>query len=148
MSNDPQTQYDDYRYTHRTSISMTEAMRERLKQVVTNRRDPKFTSSDAMREAIRFYLDTQEDLIGSRKHFSKSLHRSISQHEHTMIFTLHVVLLLVARLFAYVIKSKDGRDVDPMKLIESSIVDSKLLSKRLTKATTLIRQDDSIQAKE
>jgi len=65
-----------------------------------------------------------------------------------MIFTLHVVLLLVARLFAYVIKSKDGRDVDPMKLIESSIVDSKLLSKRLTKATTLIRQDDSIQAKE
>ena len=72
-----------------------------------------------MREAIRFYLDSQEDLIGSRKHFGKSLQRSLSLHEQTMLFTLHAILLLIARLFVYLIKTKDGRDIEPMKLIES-----------------------------
>ncbi len=145
MPDDFNLKYDDYRYTQRMSISMTRAMHDRLKQVVTNRRDPKFTISDAVREALRHYLDGQEDLIGSRKHFGKSLQRSLSQHEQTMLFTLHALLLLVARLFAYLIKSRDGRDIDPLKMIESSIVDSKLLSKRLVDAATAVRKDDSIQ---
>ncbi|KAB2902483.1 MAG: hypothetical protein F9K27_16700 [Anaerolineae bacterium] len=148
MSADPQNQYDDYRYNYRSSISITQAMHERLTQVVVNRHDPKFNQSDAVREAIRFYLDNQEDLIGSRKHFGRSLQRSLSQHEQTILFTLHALLLLVARLFIYIIKSKDGREIDPMKLIESSIVDSKLLSKRLIEAAAAVRQDDTIQPQE
>jgi hypothetical protein len=139
-----QTEHDDYRLTHRSSIGMTQAMWAKLEQVVQNRRDPKFKTSDAMREAIRFYLDSQEDLIGSRKHFGKSLQYRLSLHEQTMLFTMHSILLLIARLFVYLIKSKDGRDIEPMKLIESSIVDSKLLSRRLIDATTAVRKDDSI----
>jgi hypothetical protein len=138
--------YDDFRYSHRSSISMTQAMWETLGQVVTNRRDPKFKTSDAVREAIRFYLDNQEDLIGSRKHFGRSLQRSLSQHEQTILFTLHALLLLVARLFVYLIKSRDGRDLDPLLLIESSIVDSKKLSKRLLEAANAVRQDERIQS--
>lgn len=138
-------EHNDYHLNHRSSISMTQAMWEKLCQVVTNRRDPKFKTSDAVREAIRLYLDNEEDLIGSRKHFSKSLQRSLSLHEQTMLFTLHALLLLVARLFVYIIKSRDGRDVDPLLLIESSIVDSKKLSKRLLEAANAIRKDDSIQ---
>ncbi|MBZ0309461.1 MAG: hypothetical protein K8I82_25585, partial [Anaerolineae bacterium] len=91
------------------------------------------------------YLDNEEDLIGSRKHFSKSLQRSLSLHEQTMLFTLHALLLLVARLFVYLIKSRDGRDLDPLLLIESSIVDSKKLSKRLLEAASAVRKDESIQ---
>ncbi|GIK64313.1 MAG: hypothetical protein BroJett018_21070 [Chloroflexota bacterium] len=136
---------EDFRYGHRSSISMTQAMWEKLCQVVTNRRDPKFKTSDAVREAIRLYLDNEEDLIGSRKHFSKSLQRSLSLHEQTILFTLHALLLLVARLFVYIIKSRDGRDVDPMWLIESSIVDSKKLSKRLIEAANAVRKDENIQ---
>ncbi|MBZ0310756.1 MAG: hypothetical protein K8I82_32155 [Anaerolineae bacterium] len=136
---------DDFRYTHRSSISMTQAMWDRLCQVVTNRRDPKFKTSDAVREAIRFYLDTQEDLIGSRKHFTKSLQNSLSLHEQTIIFTLHALLLLVARMFVYIIKSRDGRDVDPLLLIQSSIVDSKKFSRRLIEAATAVRKDEAIQ---
>lgn len=136
---------EDFRYAHRSSISMTQAMWEKLCQVVTNRRDPKFKTSDAVREAIRLYLDNEEDLIGSRKHFSKSLQRSLSLHEQTMLFTLHALLLLVARLFVYIIKSRDGRDLDPLLLIESSIVDSKKLSKRLLEAANAVRKDETIQ---
>lgn len=145
MFEEYQPTHEDYRYTHRSSISMTQAMWEKLCQVVTNRRDPKFNTSDAVREAIRLYLDNEEDLIGSRKHFSKSLQRSLSLHEQTMLFTLHALLLLVARLFVYIIKSRDGRDLDPLLLIESSIVDSKKLSKRLLEAANAVRKDESIQ---
>ncbi len=146
MQEDYQLKSDlDFRYTHRSSISMTQAMWEKLGQVVTNRRDPKFKTSDAVREAIRLYLDSEEDLIGSRKHFSKSLQRSLSLHEQTMLFSIHALLLLVARLFVYIIKSRDGRDVDPMWLIESSIVDSKKLSKRLIEAANAVRKDETIQ---
>lgn len=136
---------DDFRYAHRSSISMTQAMWDRLCQVVTNRRDPKFKTSDAVREAIRYYLDAQEDLIGSRKHFTKSLQNSLSLHEQTIVFTLHALLLLVARLFVYIIKSRDGRDVDPLLLIQSSIVDSKKFSRRLIEAATAVRKDEAIQ---
>ena len=146
MQEDYQLKSDlDFRYTHRSSISMTQAMWEKLGQVVTNRRDPKFKTSDAVREAIRLYLDSEEDLIGSRKHFSKSLQRSLNLHEQTMLFSIHALLLLVARLFVYIIKSRDGRDVDPMWLIESSIVDSKKLSKRLIEAANAVRKDETIQ---
>lgn len=145
MTAESQLEYNDYHLTHRSSISMTQAMWEKLCQVVTNRRDPKFKTSDAVREAIRLYLDNEEDLIGSRKHFSKSLQRSLSLHEQTMLFTLHALLLLVARLFVYIIKSRDGRDLDPLLLIESSIVDSKKLSKRLLEAANAVRKDESIQ---
>ncbi|KAB2893815.1 MAG: hypothetical protein F9K28_07650 [Bacteroidetes bacterium] len=146
MQEDYQLNSDEgFRYAHRSSISMTQATWEKLCQVVTNRRDPKFKTSDAVREAIRLYLDNEEDLIGSRKHFSKSLQRSLSLHEQTMLFTLHALLLLVARLFVYIIKSRDGRDLDPLLLIESSIVDSKKLSKRLLEAANAVRKDESIQ---
>ncbi len=145
MNTDNLTEFVDYQLTHRSSISMTQAMWEKLCQVVINRRDPKFKTSDAVREAIRLYLDNEEDLIGSRKHFSKSLQRSLSLHEQTMLFTLHALLLLVARLFVYIIKSRDGRDLDPLLLIESSIVDSKKLSKRLLEAANAVRKDESIQ---
>ena len=146
MSTETQTEYDDYHLSHRSSISMTEAMWSRLEQVVTNRREPKFKTSDAIREAIRLYLDQQDDLIGSRKHFSKSLHRSISLHEQSVLFTLHALMLLVARLFAYLIKSKEGQNIDAQTLIKSSIVDSKKMSKWLIDATTAVRKDDSIEA--
>jgi hypothetical protein len=145
MSLPEPTEYEDFRYGHRSSISMTQAMWSRLEQVVENRCDPKFKTSDAVREAIRLYLDGQEDLIGSRKHFSKTLQHSLNLHEQTLLFTLHALLLLLARLFAYLIKNRDGRDLDPVMLIESCIVDSKKFSRRLLDATHAVRQDDSIQ---
>ena len=140
--NSPQ---EDYRYAHRSSISMTQPMWDRLCQVVTERRDPKFTTSDAVREAIRLYIDQQADLIGSRKHFSKSLQRNLTLHEQTILFTLHAILLLIARMFVYIIKQRDGRDLDPLMLIHSSIVDSKKYSQRLIEAAHAVRQDSAIQ---
>ncbi|NJL94973.1 MAG: hypothetical protein HC915_15250 [Anaerolineae bacterium] len=62
-----------------------------------------------------------------------------------MLFTLNALLLLVARLFAYLIKTQDGRDVKPVTLIESAIVDSQQRSDHLLAVMTRIRRDRSIE---
>ena len=132
----------DYRYTYRTSLSMTDGMHERLREVVAARRDPKFKTADAIREALRYYLDHQEDLIGSRQHFSKSLKLSLNHHEQTILFMLHVLILLVARLFVYLVKTNDGRNIDPLVVIESAIVESRKLSKQINEITAKTKRGE------
>ncbi|MAS35362.1 MAG: hypothetical protein CL610_15230 [Anaerolineaceae bacterium] len=74
---------------------MTPAMRDRLAQLVSKQpRD--VTEADLIREAIRQYLDEQEDLIGSRKHFQKSLRERVDQLETTLAFQLNVLIHLLA----------------------------------------------------
>jgi predicted DNA-binding protein len=77
----------------RRSLSMTPEMAERLKQIA--RAKPRnVTEADLIREAIRRYLDEQEDLTGSRKHFQRSFRERIDQLEVT--FQLNVLIYLLA----------------------------------------------------
>ena len=79
------------------SITMTQEMRDRLALLVSKQpRDT--TEADLIREAIRLYLDNQEDIIGSRKHFQKSLQDRLDRLEAAVAFHLNVVLYLLATL--------------------------------------------------
>lgn len=81
--------------TIRRSISMTPEMRDRLAQIASKQpRD--VTEADLIREAIRRYLDDQADLIGSRKHFQKSLSERVDRLESALSFHLNVLLYLLA----------------------------------------------------
>ena len=81
--------------TARRSLSMTPEMRDRLAQLVSKQpRD--ITEADLIREAIRLYLDEREDLIGSRKHFQKSLRERVDQLESALAFQLNVLIYLLA----------------------------------------------------
>jgi predicted DNA-binding protein len=78
----------------RRSLSMTPEMAERLKQ--TARTKPRnITEADLIREAIRRYLDEQEDLTGSRKHFQRSFRERIDQLEAAVTFQLNVLVYLL-----------------------------------------------------
>ncbi len=80
----------------RRSLSMTPNMRDRLAQLVSKQsRD--VTEADLIREAIRQYLDEQEDLIGSRKHFQKSLRERVDSLEAALSFHLNVLIYLIAQ---------------------------------------------------
>ncbi len=82
--------------TVRRSISMTQEMRDRLTLLVSKYpRD--MTEADLIREAIRRYLDEQEDLIGSRRHFQKSLRERVDSLEAALTFHLNVLVYLVAQ---------------------------------------------------
>lgn len=81
--------------TVRRSITMTQEMRDRLNLLVSKYpRDT--TESDLIREAIRMYLDEQEDLISSRKHFQRSLRDRVDSLEVTLTFQLNVLIYLLA----------------------------------------------------
>ncbi len=85
------------RKTVRRSITMTQEMRDRLALLVSKQpRDT--TEADLIREAVRLYLDNQEDIIGSRKHFQKSFQDRIDRLEAALTFHLNVVLYLLAAL--------------------------------------------------
>lgn len=79
------------------SITMTQEMRDRLALLVSKQpRDT--TEADIIREAIRLYLDNQEDIIGSRKHFQKSLQDRLDKFESAFAFHLNVLIYLLAAL--------------------------------------------------
>jgi len=81
--------------TVRRGITMTQEMRDRLTLLVSKYpRDT--TEADLIREAIRQYLDEQEDLIGSRRHFQKSLRERVDSLEATLSFHLNVLVYLLA----------------------------------------------------
>ena len=81
--------------TVRRSISMTPEMRDLLAQIVA-KRGREVKENDVIREAIRQYLDEQADVVGSRRHFQKSLQARLDQMESTLVFQMQVLTYLLA----------------------------------------------------
>lgn len=77
------------------TIYISPAMRDRLVQI-TNAQAGRVSQNDLIREAIRRYLDEQEDLIGSRRHFQKLFQTRIDQLENTLTFHLNLLTFLIA----------------------------------------------------
>lgn len=85
------------RKTIRRSIAMTPEMRDRLALLVS--KHPRTTTeADLIREAVRRFLDEQEDLIGSRRHFQKSMQERLDLLESALTFHLNILIYLVAAL--------------------------------------------------
>jgi len=80
--------------TVRQSINMTPEMRDLLAQIVA-KRGREFTENDLIRDAIRQYLDEQADIVGSRRHFQKSLQTRIDRLESTLTFQMNVLTFLL-----------------------------------------------------
>jgi transposase len=83
--------------TVKRSISMTPEMRDLLAQIVA-KRDRDVTEASLIREAIRQYLDEQSALVGSRRHFQKSLQLRIDRLESTLTFQMNVLVYLLAAI--------------------------------------------------
>lgn len=103
--------------TVRRSISMTPEMRDLLAQIVA-KRGREVTENDLIRDAIRQYLDDQSDVVGSRRHFQKSLQTRLDRLETTLTFQMHILTYLLATVLgdesgaaiedAIVIAKRDG----------------------------------------
>lgn len=106
------------------SIALSEEMHALLSQIAAKHgRD--ITESHLIREAIRQFLDEQSDLVGSRRHFQKSLQLRLDRLERSLIFQANIIIhLLVAVLAddsaiddAIVTARRDGESL--MKKIEA-----------------------------
>mgnify|MGYP001250039134 FL=1 len=101
-------------YPKRLSVQVTKAMDDRLEQVARGRDEAK---SEVVRAALRAFLDEQEDVIGSRKHFTKAFGRRID-HLERLLVTLMAVSLDVKQLF---LERIERRPVDLGDLLEAAI---------------------------
>jgi Arc/MetJ-type ribon-helix-helix transcriptional regulator len=72
-------------FSQRLSVQVTKAMDDRLEQVARGRDEAK---AEVVRAALRAFLDDQEDVIGSRKHFTKAFGRRVDHIERLLSVTL------------------------------------------------------------
>jgi Arc/MetJ-type ribon-helix-helix transcriptional regulator len=87
------THTERVRHTVRYTVSVTPAMDERLKQLLS-KQDREVSMSDLCRIALRQYIDDQEDQIGSKRHFSKSLQTQLEALENHLLFYLNLLIFL------------------------------------------------------
>jgi hypothetical protein len=126
MSDNNRTQY-----TNRLTVHITGAMDDRLEQIAKQRDEPK---AEVVRAALRVYLDEQEDLIGSRKHFTKAFQRRMDYIE----FMLTAVLWMVGSSWSLVHTQLAQEEYPAGELMQDAIAaarhDFDLLHRLLTEA--------------
>lgn len=79
----------------RRSISMTPEMRDLLAQIAA-KQGREVSENDIILDAIRHYLDQQADVIGSRRHFQRSLQARLDRLESTLTFQMLMLTFLLA----------------------------------------------------
>lgn len=85
--------------TVKRSIAMSEEMHALLTQIAAKHgRD--ITESHLIREAIRQFLDEQTDLVGSRRHFQKSLQLRLDRLERSLTFQMNILVYLLTAILA------------------------------------------------
>jgi len=85
--------------TIKRSITMSVEMSDLLAQAVA-KRGREVTVADLIREAIRLWLDEQADIVGSRRHFHKSLQARLDRLETALTFQMTILIELLAVLHA------------------------------------------------
>lgn len=93
--------------TARRSISMTPEMRDLLAQIAA-KQGREVSENDLIREAIRQYLDEQANVVGSRRHFQRSLQARLDRLESTLTFQM----LMLTFLLSTVLGDESGEAID------------------------------------
>ncbi len=105
----------------RRSVAMTPEMRARLQQQL-DKETRDVTEADLIREAVREYLDRQEDVTGSRAHFRKTFQTRIDTLDDDLRFRLDVLLELVAHGLAVMLPLFVKRSITAGELTQAAIV--------------------------
>ena len=107
--------------TVRRSVAMTPQMRTRLQQLLEKEtRD--VTEADLIRQAIREFLDRQEDITGSRAHFRKTFRTRIDDLEATLAFRVDVLIALVAHGLAVILPVFTEQPITSEELVQAAII--------------------------
>src|SRR5690606_14481954 len=113
--------------TVRRTINMTPEMRDLLAQIAA-KQGRNVTESDLIRDAIRLYLEQQADLVGSRRHFQKSVQERLDKLESTLTFHLHVLVALLSML-----------QEDPNHAVDEAIIAARRDGQRLLARIEAVR---------
>ena len=89
-----------------------------------------------IREAVRGFIDGQSEVIGSRRHFQKSLQERVDQFEErltrsmdrssaTTQFYLHVLIHLLAFSMAHVMTAITRKELTAQQLIQRAVIEAR-----------------------
>ena len=121
--------------TVQRTVHMTPEMWEYLAQIARKRgRD--CTESVLIREAVRNFIDSQADVLGSRRHFQKSFQERIEQlEEHlskaqardskAILFYLHILVQLTAFSLAPVLSALTHKEISVQQLIQRAVIEAR-----------------------
>jgi len=125
--------------TVRRSVAITPQMRARLQQLV-DQQDRTITEAEIIRQAIREYLDRQEDITGSQAHFRKVFRDRIDSLQDELQFYAQVVLALIAQASAVMLPVFTERPITPADLIQAAIVAAALDAPTIQKHVDTVRE--------
>jgi hypothetical protein len=123
------------RLTVKRNVYMTPEMSLQLGQFALQRgRD--CNENVIIREAIRYYFDNQEDILGSRRHFQKSFQLRIDelekqlndtslQHTQMLLFFMNILIQLVAFSLSHIITSLTHKEITPEQLITKAVIQAR-----------------------
>jgi Arc/MetJ-type ribon-helix-helix transcriptional regulator len=79
------------RFEARLNVYVSAELQRKLEQV-RDQRGPRVTVPDLVREAIRQYLDNEEEIIGSRRHFQRGLRETIDAAKEELLWSQLVTI--------------------------------------------------------
>jgi len=123
----------------RRSVAMTPQLRARLQQLI-DQQDKEITEAEIIRQAIREYLDRQEDITGSKAHFRKTFQVRIDELRDDLEFHLQVIIALLAHGLAVMLPVFTEQPVTPLELIQAAIVSAQQNADSLRSQIDMVRQ--------
>ncbi|MHB8626805.1 MAG: hypothetical protein ACYDBJ_07170 [Aggregatilineales bacterium] len=89
-----------------------------------------------IREAVRNLIDSQADVLSSRRHFQKSFQERIDQLEEqllkhqardiqTILFYLHLLVQLVAFSLAHIMSAVTRKEISAQQLIQRALIEAR-----------------------
>jgi Arc/MetJ-type ribon-helix-helix transcriptional regulator len=101
---------DHKRFEARLNVYVSAEMQRKLEQL-RDQRGPQTTVPDVVREAIRLYIDNEEEIIGSRRHFQRSLREHLDSAKTELFWTDLVMLAFVWQLLHPVLNATTKNQV-------------------------------------
>ncbi len=119
------------RFLKRLNIYVTTEMQRKLEQI-RDQRGPQESVPDVVREAIRVFMDDQEQIIGSRRHFQKGLRDEMNAEKRELIKLVsqlqnedtwgHILILaLIAQSMAPILSRVTGQPVSVQGLLDQAL---------------------------
>lgn len=98
------------RFDARLNIYVSAEVQRKLEQL-RDQRGPRATIPDLVREAIRQYIDNAEDIIGSRRHFQRSLRDTVEAAERDLLWNDLVTLAFVWQMLNPILNATTKQQV-------------------------------------
>ena len=121
------------RFESRLNVYISAELQRKLEQI-RDQRGPKVTVPDIAREAIRMYIDNEEEIIGSRRHFQRGLRETIDGAKDELLWNNLVTLAFLYQLQSPVLAATTQKQIPFKEAFDKAIAYATKMSDPLMKA--------------